>query len=251
MTSEALASSENLVTSPVTTPAKKNPNVFIFTPMALGLASAYYCRSLAATIAAFILNGIDHAYLPMESSGIVAARNEAAREVIQNEAFSHLLFLDADMGWEPASALVEMVRMDEDFICGVYPSRGVSPFWCCRPMGGTPEPDERGLIELDAAPTGLTLIKRSALKMVADARPDLLTKFCGLPYQSWLLFDQRRTKNGEEYMTDDYGFSETFQDLGGKMWCYPDITIQHAWATINQGNFKAWIEEEKQKAGTA
>jgi hypothetical protein len=229
----------------------KNPNVFIFTPMALGVASAYYCRSLAATVATFVTNGVNHAFLPMESSGIVAARNEAAREVIQNDSFSHLLFFDADMGWEPASAVVEMIRMDEDFICATYPSRGINPFWCCRPLNGNTEPDERGLIELDAAPTGLTLIKRSALKRVADARPDLLTKFCGLPYQSWLLFDQRRTKDGEEYMTDDYGFSETFRDLGGRMWCYPDITVDHAWMTVNRGNFKQWLEEEKQKAEKA
>lgn len=50
------------------------------------------------------------------------------KEFLESDC-THLLWIDADMGWAPAEAPIEMLKKDEDVVCGVYLSRGSDPFW--------------------------------------------------------------------------------------------------------------------------
>lgn len=103
---------------------------------------------------------------------------------------------------------------------------------------------------LDAAPTGLMLIKRQAIERIIKERPDLRINFEkkeGIEENSYLIFDARPSKDRTHYMSDDYGFSETWIDLGGKLWCYPDVTISHWWMTKNTGNVARNLEYKAQQ----
>lgn len=225
-----------------------NCKLMIATPASMGWTHVDYSGSLIGLTVALINNGIPFLFYGREGSGIVKPRNLMVKDFLEDPSLTHLLFIDADMGWNPPGVIIDMLKADEDVVCGVYLSRGSEPFWTCRPL--TTELNEKGLLELEAAPTGLMLIKREVIQKIVDERPDLKINFDkrdGEEPNSYLIFDARRSADGTHYMSDDYGFSETWRSLGGKIWCYPDVTISHWWMTKNTGNVKEMLEAKKKK----
>lgn len=227
--------------------------VLVFSPLALGLSCASFNMSWAATAMALARAGHDIQLTHQTSSNIVVSRNKAVGMVL-NSDFTHLLFLDSDMSWDQPDAILRMLALDRPVICGGYLSKADDPFWTFRVKGdGRLEeirPDPYGLIELTHAPTGFMLIQREVFTIMAMRRPDLKCNFdsvfTGPEPNHYLFFDQRLSRPdlspvvGDTtvrfYMTDDYGFSETWTELGGQLWLYPWVTIHHWKSTPISGN---------------
>lgn len=220
--------------------------LLIATPCALGYLSVPYARSLAPTIAELTRRDVGFQYLPMEASCIVKARNHAVAVLLADPTFTHLLFLDADMGWDPADAPLRMIAADEDVVCGAYPSRGANPRWTFRADGLVL--NAKGLVPITHAPTGFFLAKRGVFERLVAARPDLKTSFAsvaGAEPHSYLFFDARRSATGGHWIGEDYGFSETWTALGGTLFCYPDVTLYHEFKAWNGGNLRKFMEAGK------
>ena len=92
-------------------------HVFIATPAYSGQVNIPYALSLAETMHTLKLHGIQITpYITASGSLLVAERNKILEMFWQSDA-THLLCVDADLGW-PAQAVLAMLEQDKEFIAG-------------------------------------------------------------------------------------------------------------------------------------
>lgn len=105
---------------------QNNPHLFIATPMYGGMCTGYFCNSLiaAASILPQANIGLSFSCLFNESL-IQRGRNALADQFLANKMCTHLLFIDADIKFNPHD-IVKMVEADKDIICGVYPKKEIN-----------------------------------------------------------------------------------------------------------------------------
>ena len=205
-----------------------------------------------------------------QESLVTRARNTLVANFLDNEKVTHLLFIDADIGFSPDN-LKRYFEYDKDVICAPYPMKLIS--WNMMPELIKNEKDYRNLCHpyvlnfankgeinidkgfaevLDAA-TGFMLIKRECLIKMKEAYQDL--KYVsdqilnGKEFNSentYLFFDTMKDEDGR-YLSEDYAFSRRWQKLGGKIYADIGSNLSH----IGQYRFtgKLWkhfnIEQKK------
>ena len=113
--------------------------------------------------------GIDWTMETMTNESLISrARNTLTAKFLHNKESTHLMFIDADIGWEPWHLLV-MLNRDVDVIGGLYPMKSLPVKWCVNGFEGAEEgPD--GLQEVSKTGTGFMLIKRHVFEKL-DAHP--------------------------------------------------------------------------------
>ena len=89
---------------------------------------------------------------------ITRARNTLTAKFLTNQDSTHLMFIDADIGWEPWHLLVLLDR-DVDVIGGLYPMKSMPIKWCVNGFEGAEE-GPNGLQEVTKTGTGFLLIKK-------------------------------------------------------------------------------------------
>lgn len=233
-------------------------HLLIYSPAASGLVYKDHASSLVSLTAALIQAGVPFTYANAECSDIVVGRATAVRMLLDNPTFTHLLFLDVDLEFQPASAVVNMLQANVPVVAGAYPCRGPNPIWMCHTLenppttvefqpvalpqisAGTPIP----LIPASHVPTGFMLLQRGVIETLVDRHPNLHIRagFTG-ETDSFLLFDARPSLSDPHlYVSDDYGFCELWRPLG-PLYIYPDVTFRHYYTTCNEGNFGAWLKQ--------
>lgn len=232
-------------------------NVLICTPVALGWNRVEYTLSLMGSVLALARAGHGTGFMLDESGSIVRSRNIGAAALLTSDQFTHLAFADADMSWNPPDVFVKMLELDQPVVCGSYVTKWGGARWCMHTHGNPRDvkPTDQGLVPLLDAPTGLMLIRKDALEALAKGRPDLKCNFDSVVdhpdhpdglYEpgTYLFFDQRRSTRGKKghYVSDDYGFSENYESIGGKIVAYPWVTISHYFTTANTACLGDWLE---------
>ena len=94
----------------------------------------------------------------VNESLISRARNTLTAKFLHMEDATHLMFIDADIGWEPWHLLV-LLNRDVDVIGGLYPMKTMPIKWVVNGFDGAEEgPD--GFQEVSKTGTGFLLMKR-------------------------------------------------------------------------------------------
>ena len=185
-----------------------------------------------------------------QESLVTRARNTLVANFLDNEKFTHLLFIDADIGFSPDN-LKRYFEYDKDVICAPYPMKLLS--WKMMPELIKNKKDyknlchpyvlnfankdkikvEKGFAEVLDAATGFMLIKRECLIKMKEAYQDL--KYVsdqilnGKEFNSentYLFFDTMKDDDGR-YLSEDYAFSRRWQKLGGKIYADIGSTLTH------------------------
>ena len=105
--------------------------ILVATPMYGGMCTGQYTKSTAdlAKLAMQYQMTIDFFYLFNESL-ITRARNYCADEFLRNEVYTHLMFIDSDIGFNPQDVLslaaIADPESDKDILCGPYPKKTIS-----------------------------------------------------------------------------------------------------------------------------
>lgn len=193
---------------------------------------------------------------------VTRARNSLVAEFLADPTLTHLLWIDADIGFTP-EAVTRLLDVDKDIASGVYPLKILSlpeeldgnrdeliakhqryPFNPVDPQ--TITVTAKGFVEVKDAPTGLMLIKREALEKMIEAYPHLkyhpdnqagideLQKRIGDCYYNF--FDTFIDENGR-YLSEDYAFCRLWQRLGGTVWVDAHSKLTHQGAHLYQGDF--------------
>ena len=203
--------------------------------------------------------GIDWTMETMTNESLISrARNTLVAKFLNNPDSTHLMFVDADIGWEPWHLLV-MLNRDVDVIGGLYPMKTLPVKWVVNGFDGAEEgPD--GFQEVSKAGTGFLLIKKGVFeKLNSHPAVKQYKNDIGLDpiYDQYLktYFDTAVRQN--RYYSEDWTFCENWRDLGGQIYMDKRILLRHSGSYVfcmeNQQYLldnvgPMYVEQERQKA---
>lgn len=203
---------------------------FIATPTTDGKFGVAYTTSLMQSLAILQASGIGYDYcVEAGNCHVDDARNALVRQ-FRVSGCEQMVFLDADIGWEP-EALLRLIRHERDLVAGIYPLKNhdmTEDYPIRMPPGKDIVADTDGLVEAEGLPTGFMKISRDCIERMAEAHGG--RKYWGrgqgrdeLPHV--ILFE--RTFEGGARHSGDYAFCNKWRRLGGRMYADPEIRFTH------------------------
>lgn len=248
----------------IITPEKKQPNIFIATPMYGGLCNGTYTIGLLMAVNIFSQYGIAMQYAHiMNESLITRARNSLAKDFLATEC-SHLMFIDADIGFD-AHDIVRMINVDKDIICGIYPKKEINWINVARATANGVDPKDLHLhsgafvvnliggaesaegnlydpMEIANGGTGFMLIKRRVFEELIGKVPtynndmfsavDLERKVEQIHEFFATSIDK---DSGNRLLSEDYHFCKIAREAGFKVWAAPWAQLSHTGSYIFKG----------------
>ena len=163
----------------------------IATPAYKGEYSAAYVRSFYSLLTAGPSMGLRFSFSEIDYSDIVTSRNYLISNFFYNNIdCSHMLFLDADMGF-PSQLISQMVALNEDVVGVVYPKRSIDlkklhslhgqPFAKASAQAcsfiGTPtaaHPRNPAFRKVEGCGAGILLISRGCINRMLTCCPGIL-----------------------------------------------------------------------------
>jgi hypothetical protein len=197
----------------------------------------------------------------VNESLISRARNTLTAKFLHMPDATHLMFIDADIGWEPWHLLV-LLNRDVDVIGGLYPMKTMPIKWVVNGFDGAEEgPD--GFQEVSKAGTGFLLMKKHVFgKVQSHPAVKQYKNDIGLDpiYDQYLktYFDTAVRQN--RYYSEDWTFCENWRDIGGKIYVDKRVLLRHSGSYVfcmenqqflldNIGPMYIQQEEQKKAAG--
>jgi hypothetical protein len=218
------------------------PHVFLATPCFGGMVSQRYMISAIALLQLGQQAGVKVTLdLLGYESLITRGRNILVSRFLDDPTATHLLFVDADIGFDPLQ-VARMLRFDEDVVAGMYPlklqdwSSGLSRAVAGEPLESAPlryvgapcegaHADSRdGFVAATHAGTGFMMIRRRVFSEMIAAYPHLrftAAHVAAAPSRSanqYALFDCMIEPETGVYLSEDYAFCRRWRDLGGRVW---------------------------------
>lgn len=185
-----------------------------------------FCESLEATEPVIRAAGYDIGFAYEQGNPYISgARATLLKKAITAKA-DIIVFIDHDISWKPADML-RLIETPGDVVAGTYRTREDEPNFMGRPLQ-TPEGRitsirEDGCIEMACVPAGFLKITKEAVEKFMRGYPELCY---GPPWdQAVDLFNHGAHKG--LWWGEDYAFCRRWRDIGGKVWCVPDITLGH------------------------
>jgi len=164
----------------------------------------------------------------VNESLISRARNTLVAKFLNNPTSTHLMFIDADIGWEPWHLLV-LLNRDVDVIGGLYPMKSLPVRWVVNGFDGADQgPDS--LQEVSKTGTGFMLVKRQVFdKLNVHPAVKSFNNDVGLPKELdahlRTYYDTAVREN--RYYSEDWTFCENWRDIGGKVWVDKRVLLKH------------------------
>ena len=201
---------------------------------------------------------IDMVISPITFESLISrARNAAAAWALSDD-YTHLLFIDADIGFDPLDVF-KLIEANKDVVVGVYPKKYYSRAkmqalakdfpevfnnkqdWRALSTDFSTEFNEKSLekakrgqvFEVDYAATGFMLIKTDVFRKIIEKRSDLKYTNDVDGYMSadkdyfYDFFQVGVNPSSKKYESEDYGFCQLWRSVGGKIHVVPDIKLVH------------------------
>ena len=221
----------------------ENKNILIATPAYNDQVYTGYTNSLIKTC--LMLNNMNIKFdIKFIGNQIVTrARNMLASLFMENELFTHMIFIDSDITWKPED-IIKLLDHDLECVIGVYPNKQYYLDDNGKPMLFPSSVFEQGnikiknknenLIKIKYAATGFMCLKKSALiKIQKDVNK---FKLPGLKNEIITLYNYFDCNVvDEDYLTEDYYFSYLFNKNGGEIYSDKTIKLLHT-GTHTYGN---------------
>jgi hypothetical protein len=240
----------------IVTGARKQPNLFVATPMYGGMCNGLYTLGMIGMVGAFGNSGISYrfAYM-MNESLITRGRNALAHDFLDTDA-THMMFIDADIGFD-AHDIIKMIQADKDIICGIYPKKEINwpqveravkagvPMeelgnhvgaFVVNLVGGAAEAVTKlsEPLEISNGGTGFMLIKREVFEALADKVPEyandmyLATEVDRKPKIIKEFFATSiDPEEGNRLLSEDYHFCKIARKAGFRVWAAPWAQLTH------------------------
>jgi hypothetical protein len=261
-------------TTPDTVQANQKPHICIATPCYGGQVFQNYFLSIISMIYAverrkdidlsFIIRGGD--------SLITRSRNSIVAEFLSEPRYTHLMWIDADIGFSP-EAIYRLIQSGYEIAGGVYPLKAFTfpdelpaqnkddlltryttyPF---NPTGTSFRVDN-GFIEVKDAPTGLMLIQRGVLEKMILEYPNLkykpdhqvgLEKIANKIDDCYYNFFDTFIDETGRYLSEDYAFCRLWQNMGGKVFIDAESKLSHQGSHLYQGDFNKMLSHKYVKS---
>ena len=244
-------------------------NVLIATPCYGGLVHHTYFMSMLDLMKEFAKFGIDNQVIMIPAESLIQrARNFYVSIMLTCKQYTHLLFLDADIGFSGES-IVRMLLKNKEIVCGIYPKKGLN--WkrikatvqnlkediddltlenkvldyCINLESGKSEVDG-GLMKILYGGTGCMIIDRNVIEKMAAALPETKYKndVDGYSMSSdangdnfYALFDCIIDPKSKRYLSEDYTFIYRARELGIETYADLQTNLTHTGSYTFKGSF--------------
>lgn len=222
----------------------KPVSVFVAMPCYSEIQPAFV-TSLMKLQATLLRLGVTHRveFLPGESL-ITRARNRMCWAFLEQPAFSHLLFLDVDLSFQP-SAVLRLLGSGHDVCAAPYAKKGEGQgsVGVVEIVGhhadaangkhaiGKVDLDGDGWVKARDVGTGCLLISRKALVTMASKMTPYTCDMTEGGPRMFPFFDcgvENGSDPGSRYLSEDYWFCRLWQSLGGgDVWLDTRAVIGH------------------------
>lgn len=201
-----------------------------------------YLAALEASVP--LLGEYDHSTCFTVGSAYISwARMEALGKALKWGA-DLVVFLDHDVSWEPG-ALKKLIETPGDVVGCTYRFKMPEHIYMGRPFlgeQGAPLVREDGCIHMQYLPAGFLKVSRFAIGRFMVAYPHLTVEKDGIPIPD--LFNHGAHKG--TWYGEDYAFCRNWTDLGGEVWCIPDLDVHHNGDVCYEGNYHKWLLRGKE-----
>ncbi|GAA4346808.1 hypothetical protein GCM10023165_31580 [Variovorax defluvii] len=245
--------------------ALKNIRPFVATPSYAGAMSSIYVRSLLGLTNLAWTHGFAMQTRFLDGDSLIPrARNRLVAEFMADARWTHLFWIDADIGFS-AEAALRLLLAGRDVVAGVYPLK--TDGWPAEglrtplPAGTTREQfeaaharfpanapqgevDEDGFLEVLDAPTGFMLIARGVFETLAEAfpvlryTPDAPTDDpASRAWPHYRFFDLLAEPGNGRWLSEDYAFCRRWQMTGGKVYVDARSRLGHQGLRTYIGDF--------------
>ncbi len=244
-------------------------NIFFATPCYGGVVTDQFFLSMFKMSQVLIQNGIPFRLTTLRNESLITrARNILTAMFLEDKSCTHLMFIDADIEFEPDS-IVRMLAMDKDIIAGAYPKKTIN--WNnvqtaarngeqnlasygadyainLKVHEGNKVRTSMGAIEVLDASTGFFLIKRETIEKLIQAYPELHykndssidPKFNQYCYALW---DTMIDPTDRRYLSEDYTLCRRWQNIGGEIWVDPNTKLNHVGSYTFEGNLNNILQK--------
>ena len=240
------------------------PHIKIATPCYGGLVTQLYMLSVVRLMREGPGLGFDVGLSLLGGDALVSrARAALVADFMDSPEATHLLFVDADISFEPAQ-VKRLLDADKDFAAAFYPMKLVD--WARLPQrvvdgetlqtaglsyvgtlcqGAELKQDGRVATAVYAG-GGFQLVRRAVLERMFAAYPE--TRFAAThaypppPSSSphlHALFESMIDPANGAYVSEDYAFCQRWRDLGGEIWLDLESRLTHTGPQNFVGDFAA------------
>jgi len=266
----------NLLDSKVEIPLGllRQKHIFIATPCYGGQLGEPYFRSMMRLAILCNKYNIQYTVSTLANESLVTrGRNTLTSFFMENQSATHLFFIDADIEFNPEDIL-RMVAYDKPIVVGAYPKKALNwtsiisaaradeteteetieghssnyvvNFDFLEDENGNKTPQvqiEDNLVKLKDAGTGFMCIKKEVIQQMFDKHPEYKyvndinvdQKFEPFMYA---LFDTMIDPDSRRYLSEDYMFCRTWQNMGGTVYLDPRTALNHVGHYTFRGNIR-------------
>jgi hypothetical protein len=243
-------------------------HVFIATPCYGGMVGEPYLKAMTQLSILFKHHNLQFTLATIANESLVTrARNTLTAMFLENSMYTHMMFIDADIGFNPQD-IIKLLHRDKEVVTGAYPKKSIN--WPgVHQMASTYDSENAwnlakhqaqyvinikrehrdqeeipivdGLIPVLDSGTGFMMIKKSCIQKMIEKYPetkytnDLNTNPIYNPY-FYALFDTMIDPISKRYLSEDYTFCRRWQEMGGEIWMDPSIDLDHYGSYSFQGN---------------
>ena len=233
-------------------PDASKPFLYLAVPCYGGNLNLFFVKSMLALQQACREKGIGlHIDLMGGDALITRARSRLAAQFLAHPEATHILFIDADIGFLPANVF-RLLEAPKQVIAAVCPLKSIdwekarlaakadvadlqaaSIGYVVRflPTADKSVNVQNGFAQVAYGGTGFLLIERDAMQRICDAHPELRARMGDmgdtLAREAVMVFDTMVEPETGQYLSEDYAFCRRWRDLGGEIWADVSARLIH------------------------
>ena len=203
----------------------------VATPTYTGDLNHRYVESLMAALLYCAFHKVQLELRIVAGASLIQyARNQLVREFLEDPTYTHLMWIDADVGFDPR-AIMRLLDHDKAAVGGVYPMKCNPIEWPYEPLPGEQSTE---LHRAKIMPGGFLLVTRAAVQAVADASTEYIHHMAGMKYPTKHVFDV--VLRDGVLLGEDVIFAQRLAAAGFDLWVDPDMPFAHVGAQQWRGN---------------
>jgi len=193
---------------------------------------------------------------------ITRARASLISQFLDDPSATHLLFIDADIGFEPEQVL-RLIECGADMCAAIYPVKRIdwdkvrTTFETARPNPAAAalkyvfeveDPNSviarAGFVKVRYAGTGFLMIQRAALERMCAQYPQLQYKrdhsvdAAATSDRRFALFECMISEDGT-YLSEDFAFCKRWTEMGGEIWADLGSKLNHVGPMAFRGDLSS------------
>lgn len=207
--------------------------------------------SLIATTRMLDAHGINGGFGTLSYPDIVEIRNIFVTMWMDSVKTSHMLFVDADMGFPP-ELIIDMINLDKPLVGALCPKKKLPIEFAGRAKPGDAKV-VNGFMEVNGIGGAIMLIKREVVTAMLQKWPELSDEVTIKNHAAKSILDghnitrlikafNKLSINGEEF-SEDLSFCHRWNMCGGDIWANITYPISHIGLYEYQGAYYNQIKD--------